>query len=97
MTSENQSMKDGGTLSRRRRLLGIVPGIAASALLAGAACPAYWLAYAGLLSLPGIGLLLENASLMPATVALCIIALGSFAYQAPSRRGYKPLVLGEWQ
>src|SRR5215468_6213622 len=57
------------------------PGVGA-ALLLGAACPACWLAYAGLLTVPGLVWLLETTSLMLITLAVLGIALASLAYRA---------------
>ena len=76
-------------------LLTAVPGVGA-ALLLGAACPACWLAYAGLLTTPGLGFLVEQTSLVSvvATAVLLGIAMVSFAYRASARHGYGPLGLG---
>jgi len=76
-------------------LLAVVPGVGA-ALLLGTACPACWLAYAGLLTAPGLGFLVAQTSLVSvvATAVLLGIALVSFAYRASARRGYGPLGLG---
>ena len=70
-----------------------VPGVGA-ALLLGASCPACWLAYAGLLTMPGLAWLLGETSLRLITLAVLGIALASLAYQAPARRGYRPLGMG---
>ncbi len=70
-----------------------VPGVVAAFLL-GAACPACWLAYVGLLTMPGLAWLLGETSFMLITLAVLGIALGSLAYRAPARRGYRPLGLG---
>src|SRR5262249_41449135 len=70
-----------------------VPGVVA-ALLLGAACPACWLAYAGLLTMPGLAWLLGETSFVLITLAVLGIALASLAYRAPARRGYRPLGLG---
>src|SRR5215831_2003426 len=70
-----------------------VPGLGA-ALLLGAACPACWLAYAGLLTMPGLAWLLGETSRMLITLAVLGVALASLAYRAPARRGYRPLGLG---
>ena len=70
-----------------------LPGVVA-ALLLGAACPACWLAYAGLLTMPGLAWLLGETSFMLITLAVLGIALASLAYRAPARRGYRPLGLG---
>ena len=84
-----------GAPPRGGGLLAAVPGVGA-ALLLGAACPACWLAYAGLLTTPGLGFLVAKTSLVPvvATAVLLGIALVSFAYRAPARHGYGPLGLG---
>ena len=87
--------RDVGVPRRGYGLLAAVPGLGA-ALLLGAACPACWLAYAGLLTTPGLGFLVAQTSLVPvvATAVLLGIALVSFAYRAPARRGYGSLGLG---
>jgi hypothetical protein len=64
------------------------------ALLVAAKCPACWLAYAGLLTMPGVAWLLGETSLMLITVGLLGIALVSLAYRANDRRGYGPLAFG---
>jgi mercuric ion transport protein len=71
----------------------ITPGIGVSILVA-AKCPACWLAYAGLLTMPGVAWLLGETSLMLLTVGLLAIALISLAYRAHDRWGYWPLALG---
>ena len=70
-----------------------LPGVGVSILVA-AKCPACWLAYAGLLTMPGVAWLLGETSLMLLTVGLLGMALMSLAYQAKDRRGYGPLALG---
>ena len=70
-----------------------VPGVVA-VLLLGATCPACWLAYAGLLTMPGMAWLLKDTSLMLITLAVLCMALASLAYRAPARQGYRPLGIG---
>lgn len=70
-----------------------VPGVGA-ALLLGASCPACWLAYAGLLTMPGLAWLLGTTSLRLITLAVLGVALASLAYRAPARQGYRPLGVG---
>ena len=70
-----------------------VPGVGA-VLLLGVTCPACWLAYAGLLTMPGLAWLLEDTSLMLITLAVLGVALASLAYRAPARQGYRPFGLG---
>ncbi len=70
-----------------------IPGVGA-ALLLGATCPACWLAYAGLLTMPGLTWLLQDTSLMLITLAVLGIALASLTYRASARQGYRPLGLG---
>src|SRR5262245_4031362 len=70
-----------------------IPGVGAAFLL-GATCPACWLAYAGLLTLPGLTWLLKDTSLMLITLAVLGMALASLAYRASARQGYRPLGLG---
>lgn len=70
------------------------PGIGLS-LLPKIACPACWPAYAGLLSLIGLGFLVPNQTyLLPLTVAFLLIAVGTLAFRARRRRGYWPFALG---
>src|SRR6266446_4165121 len=71
----------------------ITPGVGVSILVA-AKCPACWLAYAGLLTMPGVAWLMGETSLMLVTVGLLGIALVSLVYRAKDRRGYWPLALG---
>jgi hypothetical protein len=70
-----------------------MPGVGVSILVA-AKCPACWLAYAGVLTMPGVAWLLGETSLMLLTVGLLGVALASLAYRAHARRGYKPFLLG---
>jgi hypothetical protein len=88
------SKESTNTPSRWRSLFAVVPGIGVTSLLLGATCPACWLAYAGLLAVPGLGVLLEHTDLVPVTAALLGVALASLAYRASLRRGYAPLGLG---
>ena len=70
------------------------PGIGL-ALLPKIACPACWPAYAGLLSSIGLGFLVPNLTyLLSLTVAFLLIAVGSLAFRARRRRGYRPFALG---
>jgi mercuric ion transport protein len=71
----------------------IMPGVGVSILVA-AKCPACWLAYAGILTMPGVAWLVGETSLMLLTVGLLGIALVSLAYRAKVRRGYWPLAVG---
>ncbi len=70
---------------------GALPGVGVALL---PACPACWPAYAGVLGAAGFGPLLNVQMQFPLTVALMLLALGTLAYRAPSRRGYGPLGLG---
>ena len=79
--------------SRWQALSAVMPGLGVS-LLVAAKCPACWLAYAGLLTMPGVAWLVGEPSLMLITVGLLGIALASLAYRAKDRRGYRPLALG---
>jgi len=85
-------MKNRGT-STWQTCNAIAPGIGVSILVA-AKCPACWLAYAGLLTMPGVAWLLGETSLILLTVGLLGIALVSLAYRAQDRRGYWPLTVG---
>lgn len=80
-------------LSRWQSFRAAAPGLGAAVLVA-AKCPACWLAYAGLLTMPGVAWLLEETSLMPLTLGVLGIALASLAYRASVRWGYWPLALG---
>src|SRR5438309_6553404 len=87
-----------GRMNRRaahrwQALSAAMPGLGVS-LLVAAKCPACWLAYAGLLTMPGVAWLVGEPSLMLITVGLLGIALASLAYRAKDRRGYRPLALG---
>lgn len=81
------------TARRWQALSAAMPGVGVS-LLVAAKCPACWLAYAGLLTMPGVAWLVGETSLMLVTVGLLGIALASLAYRANARRGYKPLAFG---
>lgn len=74
-------------------LFAALPGIGASLLPVGV-CPACWPAYAGMLSALGLGFLLEGRYLLPFIGALFTLALLALGWRAPSRRGYRPLLLG---
>ena len=73
--------------------LPVLPGAGAFLLPIGV-CPACWPAYSGLLGSIGFGFLLDDRYLLPFTAGLLLVALGSLAYRARSRRGYGPLGLG---
>lgn len=70
-----------------------VPGVGVS-LLPKLICPLCWPAYAGLLSTLGLGFLISTAYLVPLTVALLALAVGSLAFRASRRRGLAPFWLG---
>jgi mercuric ion transport protein len=70
-----------------------VPGIAFS-FLPKLICPACWPAYAGLLSLLGLGFLLKRDYLLPLTAGFLMIAVGALGFRARARWGYGPFVLG---
>ncbi len=70
------------------------PGIGLS-LLPKIACPACWPAYAGLLSLIGLGFLIPNrAYLLPLTALFLALAVGALGVGARRKRGYAPLAVG---
>jgi len=71
---------------RWQALSAAMPGVGVS-LLVAAKCPACWLAYAGLLTMPGVAWFVGATSLMLITVGLLGIALASLAYRAKDRRG----------
>lgn len=78
---------------RWQALSAAMPGVGVS-LLVAAKCPACWLAYAGLLTMPGVAWFAGETSLMFITAGLLGIALASLAYRAKDRRGYRPLAFG---
>lgn len=78
---------------RSQALSAAMPGVGVS-LLVAAKCPACWLAYAGLLTMPGVAWLVGETSLMLITVGLLGGALASLAYRAKDRRGSRPLAIG---
>jgi mercuric ion transport protein len=57
-------------------------------------CPACWSAYAGLSSLFGLSIALEERYLLPLTSALLALAVGALWLQARRGRGYGPWLLG---
>lgn len=76
-----------------RSVVGVLPG-AAVALLPNLACPACWPAYAAALGAVGLGFLLEEAWLLPLSAVFLPCAVAAMAWQARSRRGYAPAVVG---
>lgn len=78
--------------SRWRQSLVAVPSIGVS-MLPKLACPACWPAYAGLLTLIGLGFLISVRYLLPLTVAFLVLALAAILFRARNRRGYRPFVL----
>lgn len=76
-----------------RSSLAVAPGIGA-ALLPKVACPACWPAYAGFLSSIGLGVLMDDAWLLPLTASFLLVAVGALAFRARRRRGHGPFGLG---
>lgn len=74
-------------------LSAVMPGVGVS-LLVAAKCPACWLVYTGLLTIPGLAWLVGETSLMLIPMVLLGIALASLVYRAKARRGYRPLAIG---
>src|SRR6266568_5218378 len=70
-----------------------LPGVGAS-MLPKLACPACWPAYAGLLSLVGLGFLISTVYLLPLTAASLLLAVAALAFRANKRRGYGPFAIG---
>jgi hypothetical protein len=70
-----------------------VPGVSVS-LLPKLACPLCWPAYAGILSTLGLGFLISTVYLIPLTVVVLSLAVGSLAFRASQRRGLGPFSLG---
>ncbi len=85
--------KRSGRKGSWRGYLTAFPGVAC-AFLPNLACPACWPAYAGLLSVLGLGFLLNSAYLFYLTVLFLAIAVVSLGFRAKARRGYKPFGLG---
>lgn len=78
---------------RWKSSLAVLPAIGA-ALLPKVACPACWPAYGGILSILGLGFLLDATWLLPATATFLAVALAALAFRARTRRGYLPLCVG---
>ena len=69
------------------------PAVAVS-LLPKVICPICSPAYAALLSSIGLGFLGSTAYLLPVTVVLLALAVGSLLFRASSRRGLGPFGIG---
>lgn len=80
--------------SSRWRLNGAMLPSIGVAFLPKLVCPACWPAYAGLLGALGISFFDYTPYLLPLTAIFLLIALGGLAYRAPTRRGFKPLLVG---
>lgn len=76
-----------------RSSLATVPGIGL-ALLPKVACPACWPAYAGGLTLLGLGFLMDTKWLLPLTAAFLFVAVGALAFRARRRRRFGPFFVG---
>jgi hypothetical protein len=76
-----------------RKTLAVLPAVG-TALLPKLTCPACWPAYAGLLSVIGLGFVNYTPYLLPLTALFLILAVGSLGYGAKHRRGYTPFTLG---
>jgi len=76
-----------------RKSLAVLPALG-TALLPKLTCPACWPAYAGLLSVFGLGFVNYTPYLFPLTVLFLMVAVGSLGYKAKNRRGYAPFLLG---
>lgn len=83
----------GATGGRWRSWLVVIPAIGVS-LLPKLACPACWPAYAGLLSVIGLGFLTQTKYLLPLTVGFLVVAVGALGIRARQRRGYGPFRIG---
>lgn len=70
-----------------------LPAIGAAAL-PKLTCPACWPAYSGLLSSMGLSFVNYTAYLLPLTALFLLASLFALSWRAPSRRGYRPLLLG---
>ncbi len=77
-----------------KQTLYAAPGIGLS-MLPKIACPAWWPAYAGLLSSIGLGFLIPNRTyLLPLTAIFLPIAVGTLAVGVRQKRGYVPMAMG---
>lgn len=76
-----------------RSTLTVLPGIGI-ALIPKLTCPVCWPAYAGLLSLLGLGFVNYTTYLLPLTILFLVLAVASLGYRAKNRRGYKLFILG---
>ena len=76
-----------GRAARSWQTLAAAMPVVEVSLLVAAKCPACWLAYAGLLTMPGVAWLAGATSLLLITVGLLGIALANLAYRAKERRG----------
>ncbi len=90
------SSKGGGHHGSSTPVGAVAPALPAVglSLLPSLACPACWPAYAGLLGSLGLGFLADRRWLFSSTVVALLLALGTFAFRARSRRGFGPLWLG---
>lgn len=71
----------------------MLPAVGVS-LLPKLACPACWPAYAGLMSSVGLGFLVDTTYLLPLTGVSLGGAVGTLAFRARGRRGYRPFLVG---
>lgn len=78
---------------RWREFFVTIPGMVV-AVLPALHCPACWPAYAGLLSAIGLGFLIDAQYLLPIAAAVLGLTLVALGYNAQSRHGYRPLMLG---
>lgn len=76
-----------------RKSIATLPGIGVS-LLPKAVCPICSPAYAALLSSVGLGFLGSATYLLPVTVTLLAVSVGSLFFRASNRRGLGPFRLG---
>lgn len=88
-TGAGGSSRRSGWISSMATLLGI-----GAALLPVGLCPACWPAYAGLFGALGFGFLLQTTYLLPITALFLLLAVGTLAFRARSRRGYGPFIVG---
>ena len=76
-----------------QRVLAVLPSLGIATVPVGL-CPLCFAGYVGAFGAMGLGVLLERRYLMPLAVAALLLALGSLAWRARTRRGYGPLALG---
>lgn len=80
------------TGQRWRNTVAVLPAIG-TALLPKVTCPACWPAYAGVLSILGLGFVNYTPYMLPLTAVFFALALASLGYQARRRRHFTPFLV----